>query len=250
MIYGLYESAAGMMVNEYRQNVLANNIANADTVGFKRDVATFAERLTAAEAGRRRGTTKELLESLGGGTWLGRTQTDFSEGRLVRTEEPLDVAIAGPGFLRIEKDGRQLLTRDGRLMIAPDGRLVAATDGAAVLGRAGQPILLNPRGGPVEIDEDGRIRQDGQMVGWLGLVDAGNYQALRKAGAGRYEADPRQLRRSVAKVIPGFLESSGVEPIGELVAMIEASRAFQFNAQMLTLQDQTAGRLINVVAAG
>src|SRR3989442_9991693 len=80
VIYGLYQSAAGMMTSEYAQSVLANNLANADTVGFKRDVAVFAERLRADQAGRRDGPTAEGLGSLSGGTWLGRTDVDFSEG--------------------------------------------------------------------------------------------------------------------------------------------------------------------------
>ena len=98
MIYGLYQSAAGMMVNEYRQNVLANNIANAETVGFKREMTSFAERLLASEAGRREGPSKDLMEALSGGIWLGRTDTDFSAGAAIKTDNPLDVMITGSGF--------------------------------------------------------------------------------------------------------------------------------------------------------
>ncbi len=249
MIYGLYQSAAGMMVNEYRQNVLANNLANAETVGFKRDVATFAERIPAARAGRRRGESNDLLRTLTGGTWLARTATDFAEGAMIRTERPLDVALAGPGFLRVRAGGKEYLTRDGRMVMTPEGRLVSATDGAQVLGRAGQPIVLNPRGGQVTIDEDGRILQGGHPVSWLGVVDVQDYDRLRKVGAGRFLAQDAKPTRAPAKVMAGFVENSGVEPVRELVNMIEASRAFQFNAQMVTLQDQSAGRLINMVAS-
>jgi flagellar basal-body rod protein FlgF len=249
MIYGLYQSAAGMLVNEYRQDVLANNLANAETVGFKREIATFAERLRASEAGRRRGPSNDLMEALSGGVWLARTTTDFSEGAFVRTDNPLDVALAGPGFLRVVSQGRECLTRDGRMMMDPDGWLVSATDGAAILGQAGQPIRLNPRGGEVAIDENGRIKQGKVTVGRLGMVDVKDYATLRKAGASRFFADDVQLAPAPAKVIPGVTESSGVEPIKELVTMIEASRAYELNAQMLSLQDQSAGRLINAVAA-
>lgn len=248
MIYGLYQSAAGMMVNEYRQNVLANNLANAETTGFKREIATFAERLRASQAGRRVGPTNDLMEALSGGIWLARTDTDFSEGAFVNSDNPLDVALAGPGFLRVAADGHEYLTRDGRMVMDRDGWLVAAVDGGSILGHAGQPIRLNPRGGEVSIDEDGRITQDGVRVGWLGLVDVRDYQALRKAGASRFAADEVELTPSPARVIPGFTEHSGVAPIKELTTMIEASRAYQFNAQMVTLQDQSAGRLINAVA--
>ena len=182
MIYGMYQSAAGMLVNEYRQDVLANNLANAETVGFKREIAAFAERLRASEAGRREGPSNDLMDALSGGLWLARTETDFSEGAFVRTDNPLDVALAGPGFLRVAANGREYLTRDGRMLMTADGRLVSAIDGAAILGRGGQPIRLNPRGGEISIDEDGRILQGGVGGGRLALVDVKNYQALRKAG--------------------------------------------------------------------
>jgi flagellar basal-body rod protein FlgF len=248
MIYGLYQSAAGMMVNEYRQNVLANNLANAETVGFKRDIATLAERLPASEAGRRNGPTNALMETLSGGVWLGETETDFSESAFIRTQNPLDVALAGPGFLRTASQGREYLTRDGRIVMNPDGWLVSAADGARILGHAGQPIRVNPRGGEIAIDENGRISQGGLSVGRIAVVDVDDYYKLTKAGSGRYAAENVKFTPSRAKVVSGFVESSGVEPVKELVTMIEAARAYQLNAQMVTLQDQTAGRLINVVA--
>jgi flagellar basal body rod protein FlgG len=248
MIYGLYQSAAGMMVNEYRQNVLANNIANAETVGFKRDVTSFAQRLRASEAGRRDGPTNELMEALSGGIWLGRTATDFTAGAAVRTGNPLDVLITGEGFLRVSADGQEYLTRDGRMLMDGDGWLMLAADGAAILGQAGQPIRLNPRGGEIVIDQEGRITQGGLAVGRLGLVNVDNEQALRKAGAGRFELGAARLTRSPAKITQACVESSGVEPVKELATMIQAARAYQLNAQMVTLQDQSAGRLINVVA--
>lgn len=250
MIYGLYQSAAGMMVNEYRQNALANNLANAETVGFKRDIATFAERQRASEAGRRDGPTSELLERLSGGIWLAQTQTDFSEAGFIKTDNPLDVALAGPGFLRVGANGGDYLTRDGRMVMNADGWLVSAVDGAPILGRGGQPIRLNPHAGPASIsfDKDGRISQDGKRVGWLDIVDVEDYEDLRKVGAGRFAVEGTRLTTSLAEVTPRHVEHSGVDAIKELVSMIEASRAYQFNAQMVSLQDQSAGRLISVVA--
>ena len=250
MIYGLYQSAAGMMVNEYRQGVIANNLANADTVGFKRDIASFAERDPARLAGVRHGPGSELLNSLTGGIWLGETHTDFSDGALQPTGNPLDVALEGPGFLMVQGDGQPLYTRDGRMITDPQGRLLAVTDGAAILGPGGQPIRLNPFGAKPSFDEQGRISQDGAIVGRLGIVDFENYDDLEKVGEGRFAADPQRATRVERRVFSGFVESSGVEPIKELVGMIKAARAYQLNAQMITLQDQTMGRMLNLVASG
>ena len=250
MIYGLYNSAAGMMVNEYRQAVIANNLANADTVGFKRDIAVFAERMPARTAGMRRGPSAPDLSGLSGGLWLGQTCTDFGEASKIRTENPLDIALDGPGFLVVAADGQQLLTRDGRLRTDAEGRLVATTDGAAVLGVGGLPIQVNPLGGPVTIDEDGRVQQDGRVVGELLRVDFADYGALRKVGDGRYTApEDATLRPAVARVQAGYLESSGVKPIHELVQMIAASRAYQMNARMVAVQDQTLGRLVSLITS-
>lgn len=247
MIYGLYHSAAGMLTNEYRQAVLANNIANADTVGFKRDVVAFAERVPATSAGVRSGASADNLAGLSGGLWLGQTFTDFTETPKTYTANWSDVALEGPGFLVVSVNGEALLTRDGRLRMNADGQLVAAADGAHVLGRGGGPIQLNPRGGEPRIDEEGRIIQDGTIVAELELVDYEDYAMLRKAGATRFLAPADGAYRASALVQSGYTEASGAQPIRELVDLMAASQAYQLNARMVALQDESLGRLINTV---
>jgi len=247
MIYGLYHSAAGMLTSEYQQNVLANNIANADTVGFKRDVPTFAERLPARQAGRRHGPSAVDMAGLSGGLWLGRTYIDHSPGPKVATGNWHDIALDGAGFLAVQADGQRQYTRDGRLELDRDGFLVAATDHAPVLGRGGLPIRLNPRGGTPSIDTQGRITQDGAVVAELELVDFEDYAVLRKSGATRFTAPAGTEVAAAVLVQSGFLENSGVQPVPELVSLMDAARAYQMNARMVTLQDETIGRLINVL---
>ena len=247
MIYGLYQSAAGMMTNEYRQAVLANNIANADTVGFKRDVATFAERTPAQAAGERAGTSATDMAGLSGGLWLGRTFTDFTAGTKTQTGNPYDVALDGPGFLAVQSNGQRLYTRDGRTLLRPDGTLVAASDGAEMLGRGGMPVRLNPFGGQPNIDTQGRISQDGAIVGELEIVNFANYQALQKVGAARFAAPNAEPAPAPVLVQGGYIEGSAVEPVNELVNMMEATQAYQFNARMVSLQDDSVSKLINAV---
>ncbi len=248
MIYGLYNSAAGMMTNEYRQAVLANNLANAETTGFKRDVAVFAERQPASTAGLRHGPSARDLQTLSGGLWLGETLTDHTEAAMIRTDNPLDVAIDGPGFLSVAVDGQQLYTRDGRLMMNRDGALVAAVDGAPLLGRSGQTIQLNPLGGQPRIDTNGYVIQDGQRMAQLALTDFRDYGALTKVGENRWAGPEEDVLQAPARIASGTLESSGVEPLNELVTMIEASRAYQMNAQMVSLQNTSIGRLISLIS--
>ncbi|MFH1747511.1 MAG: flagellar hook basal-body protein [Planctomycetota bacterium] len=248
MIYGLYNSAAGMMTNEYRQNVIANNLANADTVGFKQQVAVFAERQPESVSGPRQGPSAPDLAALSGGLWLGRTYTDHGAGSLVYTDRSQDLALEGPGFLVVEDQGQQLYTRDGRLIKDADGYLRSAADGVAILGTGGVPIRMNPHGSQPTFDEDGRVLQDNLVVGRLAIVDFDNYEQLQPAGHGRFTAGEAETISSPARVRPGYVENSGVAPIKELVSMMETSRAYQINAQMLTLQDQSIGQLIRTIA--
>jgi len=252
MIYGLYHSAAGMLTNEYQQGVIANNLANADTVGFKRDVATFAERLQAELTGERKGPSAEGLEGISGGLWLGQTHTSFKEGAYEKTGNQSDIALEGPGFLTVQRDGQTLLTRDGRMMLDQTGRLVSVTDGAAVLNTAGQPIQLNPLSGPLSyIDQDGwifqNIKGNDVRISQLALTDVADYDALKKVGAGRFVTQPENLAPTYARLRNGFVEQSGVEAVPEMVNMIETARSFQINASLVSLQDQTLGRLLTLV---
>ena len=248
MIYGLYQSAAGMMTLEYRQSVIANNLANADTVGFKQEVAVFAEREPESVTGDRSGPSAQDLQALTGGMWLGNTYTDYRQGSLQETGNQCDVALDGPGFLVVEVDGEPQYTRDGRFIKDAEGQLRAATDGAPVLNAAGVPIQVNRYGGDVTFDEFGRVLQDGQPVGQLAVVDFADRSELRHAGNGRFDAGDAETIDSPARVLPGYVERSGVEPLKELVSMIETSRAYEINARMLSLQDQSVGRLINTIA--
>lgn len=248
MIYGLYHSAAGMMTREYKQNVIANNLANADTVGFKQEVAVLAERQPESVTGDRQGPSAAGLENLSGGLWLGQTYTDWRQGTLVETGNSLDVALDGPGFLVMEVAGRPLYTRDGRLVVNAQGQLCSATDGAAVLNPAGAPIQVNPHGGKPTCDEDGCVRQDGLVVGQLAVVDFADPDVLRHAGSSRFDASGAETVPSVARVLSGRVEQSGVEPVQELVSMIETARAYEINARMLSLQDQSVSRLIGLLS--
>jgi flagellar basal-body rod protein FlgF len=249
VIYGLYQSAAGMMVNEYRQGVVANNLANAETTGFRRAVAVFAERDPARDAGLRGGPSDATLGAMTGGTWAGRTEIDFQPGSLVHTGNPTDVALDGPGFFLVEKDGRTLATRDGRMRANRDGFLVSAADGARMLGRAGQPLRVDPRGEAVQIDEAGRIRQGARPVGQIGVVDFADPRLLDPVEGQRFDAQGARQVEPVARVVQGATESAGIEPVRELVSMLEASRAYQLNASMVTLQDHSLGQLIRVLTA-
>jgi len=249
MLYGLYLSASGVMANAHRQDVIANNLANSETVGFKRDLPLFQQRLTEAEQRRAlRNRTNLDLEALGGGLLVAPTSIDHQNGDLEPTGRSLDVAIEGRGFLGVRDSNRTLLTRDGRLMVSSAGDLITAgANPRRVLDQRGNPIRVDPRL-DVRIDETGRVHQNEAVVAELGLFDVPNEQDLVKLGESMFL--PPQgvaLRRGEGLIRGGFLERANVEPATELTLLLETQRMLEANANMIRYQDQMLSRLVNEV---
>lgn len=246
MVYGLWQSAGGLAAQDYRQTILANNLANADTPGFKVDRVAFAERLNASLARGSAGTRHSALDRMTGGVFETPTYTDFSQGPLVPSDSRFDVAIAGDGFLRVKtKDGMRV-TRDGRLELDKNGTLRHVASGGAVVDGQGRTIVLDPnQAGKVQIDSTGRVRQGESIVGQIGLVDFADRQQLEKAGENLYSAEAARQQSGSGEIRQFFTEGSGVEPVAALTDMIAASRAYQLNASMISLQDESLGRTVN-----
>src|SRR5689334_4298751 len=172
MIYGLYLSATGVMASSYRQDVIANNLANSETVGFKRDLTTFQERSTALrERGQGDTWSDPIQENIGGGMLLSGTQIDREQGVLDRTGNPFDLAIEGDGYFAVANGDQTRLTRNGQMMLNHDGELILANARSQrVLDVNGKPIKLET-GKNTTISEDGEISQDGQPVARVGVFD-------------------------------------------------------------------------------
>ncbi|HVS72420.1 MAG TPA: flagellar hook-basal body protein [Phycisphaerae bacterium] len=240
MLYGLYLSAAGLQAQEAKQAVISNNMANAETAGFKRDLAVMRSRLNEVhENGLMAAYRTPILEDEGGGVTIG-SSVDLSQGELKQTGNATDVALVGKGFFTVQgKDaGQKLLTRDGRFLVNNDGNLVTL-DGRAVLGTDGNPVQIKGTG-PITIDGTGTISQGGAVVAKLGLADVNDPRQLVKIGDNLLAADdPQALRDVPAKTVvrQGRIESSGVDPMAEMVNMMEGQRAFDANAKMISYQD-------------
>jgi flagellar basal-body rod protein FlgF len=244
MLYGLYVSAAGALANSYRQDVVANNLANVDTVAFKRDLALARARPTENEQNGQRQFTDALLEKVGGGIFALPTHTDFSPAGLEVTGRDFDLGLEGRGFFQVSQGDQILYTRDGRFMLNDQDKLVTFTDQLPVLDESGKPIKLD-RMQDFAVTESGVISQGGAAVGRLGIVDFEDSRVLRKQGNNLYvNQSGAQSQASSSLVKQRALENSGVNPIKEMVEMIEAQRMFQTNLRMLQLQDQTLGMAV------
>ncbi len=248
MIYGMYLSAAGIVANSYRQDVISNNLANAETNGFKRDLATFYARPTEAQATGRADWSNPLLEKIGGGILAMPTLVDSAQGDLEETGNNLDVAVQGSGFFTVSDGKTTKLTRDGRFMTDADGMLILSTArGQHVLDQAGQPIKLDTTQ-QVSIAEDGTIGQQGKTVAKLGLVDAKNPRELMKLG-GQFMTLPdiKAVVPSTATLRSAFVERANVDPATELTQLMETQRQLEANANMIRYQDQMLDKLVNQV---
>ncbi len=252
MKYGLHLAAAGALTSMYRQDVLANNLANMNTVGFKPDaVATLqlpAERVLDGHAT----PPKDMLERLGGVVQSAEPRPALRQGELIRGTGPLDLAIEGDGFFVLEGGAGPedpIMTRDGRFTLDAAGQLVTAASGRPVLDENGASIRLDPSL-ETQVDESGAIRQDGDVVARLRLVGVAGAGDLEKVGDGMLRLRPGALLEPGAAdgaVRQSMVESSAVDPISTMNSLMAAAKAANGNIRMMQFHDYLSGQAINVL---
>ena len=243
MPYGLYISAEGASAQTTRLEALSNNLANAGTSGFKRDLALFQARY-AEQTSRGMDTPGSgSINDLGGGVEVRETATDFATGPMKPTGTATDVAIPGEGFFMVRRGEETLLTRSGNFRMWNDGSL-QTQDGYPVLSSDGQPIALDPTL-PWQISDAGQISQSGSLIP-LGLVKPQAPGDLAKAGENLFRplAETQPIPDDQRRVLTGTLEMSSVKPTLEMMDLITTSRAFEANVNMIRHQDQMMSTLI------
>lgn len=247
MPYGLYISAEGAQAQSQRLDVIAHNLANTDTVGFKRELALFQARYAEAIEQGLQTPDSGALEDIGGGIHLRETKTDFGAGPLRRTGNPSDVAVEGEGFFMVQKGDTAYLTRAGNFAISADGRLTTQ-QGYAVLDENGSPVTIDPRDSTWEISDSGEVRQKAGALN-LALVRPQSLGDLVRVGENLFKplSEPVPIPPAERRVAPKFIEGSAVKPTSEMTEMIQAARAMEANVNMLKTQDQMLGELVNRV---
>ncbi|MDZ7618575.1 MAG: flagellar basal-body rod protein FlgF [Patescibacteria group bacterium] len=247
MPYGLYISAEGAHAQSKRLEVIANNLANVDTVGFKRDLAIFQARYAEAVQEGSVPPNEGDLENVGGGVQFLETSTDFAPGPLKHTQQKTDVAIEGDGFFVVEKDGEEFLTRAGNFTLTANGEL-RTQQGYAVLSDSGIPIVVNAADDTWQITQSGSLRQLGTIQN-LAVVQPNSLNDLMKMGENLFRplAPPETIPLEQRRIVAGYLEGSGVKATSEMTAMIEASRVLEANLNMMKSQNEMLGGLVNRV---
>ena len=255
MMRGLYAAAAGMLSAFTRQETVNNNLANANTPGFKRDV-------TPVRAGQSVGEVRDvgglfsvpyetrpvrtMIGKVGTGALNDPVTTDFSDGDLRETGNELDLAIVGRGFFQMQgPEGETFYTRAGQFARDAGGRLVDAS-GNFLVGDEG-PIQV--RQGPVSVDPDGTIFADGEEVGILRIMDFADDVALEKRGDNAFVPTDPEARPTFADelttVQQGALEGSNVSPSQAVVEMMSAMRSYEAAQRMVQLNDTIMERTVN-----
>lgn len=243
----MYMSAEGAQAQSRRLEVIANNLANVNTVGFKPDVATFQARLAEAIQQGDAMHGDRSMNDVGGGISVFDVTTNYTAGNLQRTGNDLDLAIVGNGFFEVDAGNNEtLLTKAGNFSIDSQNRIVNPA-GMPVLDSGGGEIIIDPQL-PWTISQSGELKQAGTSIP-LSLVEPSSTNELIKVGSNMFQAlgDTRQVDPRMREVRSGFLEMSGTVPTRQMMSMIETSRAFEANTQMIKNQDSMSGSLISRV---
>lgn len=272
MLRSLWTGASGMIAQQTSVDTISNNLANVNTVGYKKETVEFRSLLyqkLQTETTDNNGDPKPVIGQVGSGVRTGAITSRFTQGNLTATEEPFDLAIEGEGFFSVQTpNGETAYTRNGSLLfaIATDGLALTNSEGYPLLDTTGTPIVLPATTdvSKLSIDVDGKVIEavdepytaaDGTTkyntkhveVAQLGIVQFNNpsgllkvsgsmYQETMASGEPRLEVEDEALKRSAIR--SGYLEASNVQTVDEIVNLIVAQRAYEMNSKVITASDQ------------
>jgi flagellar basal-body rod protein FlgF len=238
----LYVGLSRQMTLKRQMDVIASNIANSDTAGFK--VESLMTGQDVQRPALAPGAT--AAESITFVHDTGMTR-DFRQGPLRQTGAPFDLGLQGEGFFQVQTAAGNRLTRDGRFTLDAQGQMVDST-GNPVLQGGGQPIRLDPTKPTPEISRDGTVSQDGQVVGKIGVFKVADRTALTKAGSNLFNPGAQAPTADTSTAVQqGMIENANVEAIQQMTRMIAVSRSYEQIASMMdqtgTTSDQSIQRL-------
>ena len=221
---GLYVALSAQVALERRLDTISANVANMNTVGYRADGISFEAQL--AKAG-----DNKLAYVSSGSDFISR-----KSGALVKTDNPLDVAVQGDGWFAVNANGSTIYTRDGRMRMTETGALTDL-NGAPILDAGGAPIQLDPAGGAPSISGDGMITQQGKQTGAIGLFALDDGAQLTRAGhSGFTSSKPGApiLDFTQNGIVQGAVEGANVNPIEEMTKLIQVTRNFDSVANEVT----------------
>jgi len=247
----IYMAAAAALAYEKRLEVVANNLANVNTAGFKRDDVAFQAYMT-SDSGETVPVYPPYPPPLQASSfWIAyESRTDYSPGALKATGNPLDLALTGKGFFTVESPEGSVFTRRGNFTLSPEGVLVTQ-EGWPVQGTGGEFRLEDRSEGPggptFSVGDDGMVRVNGRDVGRLQIAEFSEPDSLIKIGQGYFKPASAEAAVQSAeefRVAQGFLEMSNVEAVQMMTEMIEIVRGYESYQRVIRSIDETTARSI------
>jgi flagellar basal-body rod protein FlgF len=254
MVRGLYTAYTGMKNQQKRLDVLSNNLANAATVGYKKENVTsqsFDNVLSIKIRDESEAYNDRNIGTMNLGVKLGEGYTNYGQGSLHQTSNTYDLALDGSGFFTVavkDKAGNTntMYTRNGSFTVTKDGYIVD-TEGNRVLGEASE-IAVPKDAAKVVVDDSGAVYADGAYIDKIRITDFKDYDYLKKTADTMYQAlDGAAMVPAQAKVKQGYTEQSNVNVISEMVDMISVTRAYEANQKVIQSIDQTLDLAVNSV---
>lgn len=223
----------GLFRQERRHELIANNLSNAQTAGFKKDVPVFHKIFSEAFSSYQLGEFETSV-------------TSFQQGELQTTRNPLDLAVEGEGFFKVKTPQGIRYTRSGNFRLNREGTLVQDS-GYPVLGRTGE---MNLKGNQFSIDKDGTVYVDGASRDKIALVTFADLNGLKKEGQALFKLEGEQEEKEVSQsqVHQGTMELSNINIMEEMVRMIDALRSFEACRKIVQVQDEMDAKAVNELA--
>lgn len=253
MVKGLYTASTGMINEQRRVDILSNNLANASTTGYKKEGSTseaFKDVLAVKIKDSSESYLHRRIGTMNMGVKIGEVYTDYSQGSFHETGNTFDLAVSGDGFFAVEftnKNGETstMYTRDGNFITNVKGEVVNK-NGDYLMSHTGDRIVVDPTK-PVEIDRTGLVRQDGQAIATIALQDFEDYNYLKKYGENYYiPLDGIVEKDATGQIYSGYLESSNVQVVQEMVDLISFQRAYETNQKMIQAFDSTLEKAVTL----
>jgi flagellar basal-body rod protein FlgF len=234
---GIYVSLSSQLALDRRLTTIADNVANANTVGFRATGIKFEDVLS--------GLGSQSVSFVS----TGDTFLNPQVGGMRQTGNPFDFAVRGEAWFGIETPRGTVMTRDGRFTMLPTGDLVTL-EGYPVLDAGGAPIQLDPQVGPPEAGADGTLRQNGQLAGAIGLFGfqpGRNFERYGNSGIVPTTPPEPLVDQQGIGVAQGFVEESNVNPVQEITRLIQVQRAFEYVSALVRDSERSLDRAIETL---
>jgi len=222
-------------------DVIANNLANMNTTGFKGEKMMFVDHLV-----RSRGGEKILGDKIAYVRDIA-TVRDLTEGPMKATENPLDLAIHGDGYFVVETENGDRYTRNGQFTLDDAGQMVTK-NGDPVLSDNGQPFFFSPQDKNIEVTSDGVVRTENGEVGRLQVVTFDDNLDLKEVSGGLFDTEQLPQEVDDPHVVQNMIEGSNVEPIVEMTRMIDVHRSYKGVQKLIEAEDDRIKKMIGELA--